>query len=374
MVAIAMRSTPTPNCSSARPQAQTTIAMAKAVTRSGGISVGTMLALDNQNAPTANGPQPAARNLRASCYESPTAAAANPFRGAISRVASLASAQRTRAGTAAPLRAETFACCGQPSGATAPSVRIDRVAISNHTRKVLWSLSGNACARCDTPLVRAPEAVGDVHAIVGRECHIVAQAAAGPRGAAGTREDLDSYENLILLCANCHAVVDMQLERFPPAELRRLKVAHEQRVARRTAPGLPDIRLRGRGGPMELLLVSSGDGLIDILGPSLSCVYDRPDELSPSQRELLGDFFQSCQDWGDIYGDIGPKGHLDAGQDLQNQIDALNEQGLLVYAATRNLTLTGGERETPWLEAAVKVVHARDARQTVKTPTGATAT
>lgn len=339
-----------------------------------GSRIGTRLALDNQNAPTANGPQPAARNLRATCYESPTAAEANPFR-ARSRAPRRSHPRATDAGrdSRAPLRANVR-IVWQPSGATAASVRIDHVAISNHTRKVLWSLSGNACARCDTSLVRAPEAVGDVHAIVGRECHIVAQAAAGPRGAAGPREDLDSYENLILLCANCRAVADMQLERFPPAELRRLKVEHEQRVARRTAPGLPDIRLRGRSGPMALLLVSSGDGLIDILGPSLSCVYDRPDELSPSQRELLGDFFQSCQDWGDIYGDIGPKGHLDAGQDLQNQIDALNEQGLIVYAATRNLTLTGGERETPWLEAAVKVVHARDARETVKTPTGATAT
>lgn len=57
-----------------------------------------------------------------------------------------------------------------------------RVAITNHTRKILWSLSGNACARCGTSLVRAPDAVGDVHAIVGRECHIVAQAPGGPRG------------------------------------------------------------------------------------------------------------------------------------------------------------------------------------------------
>ena len=248
-----------------------------------------------------------------------------------------------------------------------------RVAISNHTRKVLWSLSGNACARCDTALVRAPDAVGDVHAIVGRECHIVAQAADGPRGQAGPREDLDAADNLILLCANCHAVVDMQLERFPPAELRRLKAEHEQRVARRNAPGMPDIRLRGRGRPVALTLVTSGDTLIDIVGPAFSAVYDRPDGLSRPQRRLLGDFFQSCQDWGDIYSDIGPRGHLDAGQDLDDHLGALNEDGLIVYVGARDLTLTGGGRDMPWREAVVKALHEHDARDTAKTQTPAAA-
>jgi hypothetical protein len=105
------------------------------------------------------------------------------------------------------------------------------VAISDPTRKVLWSLAGNACALCDVSLVYAPEAVGDTHAIVGRECHIVARAQRGPRGDAGPREQIDAYDNLILLCANCHAVVDGQTERFPPHELRRLKREHEQHVA-----------------------------------------------------------------------------------------------------------------------------------------------
>jgi hypothetical protein len=190
------------------------------------------------------------------------------------------------------------------------------VAISNHTRKILWSLSGNACARCGTSLVRAPDAVGDVHAIVGRECHIVAQAAGGPRGAAGSRDDLDGPGNLILLCANCHAVVDMQFDQFPPDELRRLKAEHEQAVARRNAPCMPDIRLCGRDAPISLRLVSSGDDLVDILGPSLSCIYDRPDPLSPAQRKLLGDFFESCQDWGDVHKGDGVEGRADQVADL----------------------------------------------------------
>jgi hypothetical protein len=30
---------------------------------------------------------------------------------------------------------------------------MDDVAISSHTRKILWASSGNACAHCDTQLV-----------------------------------------------------------------------------------------------------------------------------------------------------------------------------------------------------------------------------
>ncbi|HEV2997484.1 MAG TPA: hypothetical protein VGX16_00130, partial [Solirubrobacteraceae bacterium] len=100
---------------------------------------------------------------------------------------------------------------------------MDAVAISSHTRKILWSFSGNACAHCDTQLVMTPSAADDRHAIIGRECHIVAQAPSGPRGMDGSRQDLDGYDNLILLCANCHAHVDGQPARFPPEKLCELK-------------------------------------------------------------------------------------------------------------------------------------------------------
>lgn len=237
-----------------------------------------------------------------------------------------------------------------------------RVPITAHTRKVLWSLSGNACARCSVALVQEPKAAGDAHAIVGRECHIIAHASAGPRGNAGPRDAIDHYENLILLCANCHAVIDSQPECFPLQELQRIKAEHEERVARRSAAWPTEIRLRGRNGPLRLELMRSGDALVDILGPSFSFAYERPDRLSASQRELVGSFLQSCQDWGDIYSDIGPKGHLDAGEDLQDCLDSLRQEGLVVYATLRRLALTGGDLESPWPEAVVKIAQEEDVR------------
>lgn len=246
------------------------------------------------------------------------------------------------------------------------------MAISDRTRKVLWALVGNACARCDASLVRAPEAGRDRHAIVGRECHIIARAPAGPRGQAGPRTDLDGHENLLLLCANCHAIVDAQPEHYPPDELRGIKRAHERRVSERRAPESLDIRLRGREKPMRLELVRSGDALLSVVGPAHSFAYKHPDTLSSEQRELLGDFLESCRDWGDIYGDIGPKGHLDAGQHLQDQLEALCAEGLAVYAGSRRLTLTGAGPESPWREAVVAVLHDQDARNSSGSPDRAT--
>jgi hypothetical protein len=213
--------------------------------------------------------------------------------------------------------------------------------------------------------VRAPEAAGDPHAIVGQECHIVAQSPSGPRGETESREDIDGPANLILLCANCHAVVDAQPEQFPPEELRRIKRAHEEQVAKRNAqlPDVSNISLRGRDRPLHLELVRSGDALLSLLGPSFSWSYGTPDDLSEPQRELLGDFLQACQDWSEAYGEIGPKGHLEGGQHLQDQIDTLREQALVVYAATRHLTLTGGVgHDAPWPEVVVKIVHEHEAR------------
>jgi hypothetical protein len=102
--------------------------------------------------------------------------------------------------------------------------------------------------------------------------------------------------------------------------------------------------------------MQTGDALLDVVGPSLSFTYERPDRMSTSQRELVGDFLQACQDWGDIYGELGPKGRLDAGTQLQDGLDALREEGLVVYATLRPLTLAVDGDESPWAEAAVKVV------------------
>ncbi|MGH2880909.1 MAG: hypothetical protein ACRDK4_15035 [Solirubrobacteraceae bacterium] len=233
--------------------------------------------------------------------------------------------------------------------------------ISAHTRKVLWGLASNACARCGVALVRTPIAAGDPHAVIGQECHITAQAPGGPRGQLGSRDDLDGYDNLILLCANCHVAADAQPDNFPPEILRQIKRDHERRVAVRGTPTTPEFTVRGRDKAVRLELIESGDRLLSICAHAFSWAYEKPTSLSSAQRELIGDFLQACRDWGEIHDEIGPKGQLDAGEMLQYQLGGLRDEGLVVYASRRRLTLKVEDSESPWPEAFVKVMHERDA-------------
>ena len=82
------------------------------------------------------------------------------------------------------------------------------MSITDKTRKLLWGQSGNRCAYCRTLLTMDKTAFDD-HSIVGDECHIVSRAKDGIRWEENL-EDLDSYENLILLCKNHHKLVDDQ--------------------------------------------------------------------------------------------------------------------------------------------------------------------
>lgn len=235
-------------------------------------------------------------------------------------------------------------------------------------------MSGNACARCDATLVLLPEVVGDVHALVGQECHIVARSLDGPRGESDPRGGLDEYANLLLLCANCHAIIDGQPQRWTPDALRQLKRSHEQKVEKRatapTARPWPGLKLRGREQPLRLERITNGDSLIRLIDSAFSFMSGAADGLSRSQRELVGTFLQSAQDWGEISGEIGPKGQMDAAQDLDDAIQAQHEESLIVYATKRRLILEGDDgQKTPWPEAVIKVFHERDVLE--KSRTGA---
>lgn len=70
--------------------------------------------------------------------------------------------------------------------------------------------------------------------------HIVAFKPDGPRGQDGERPvDINRVSNLMLLCLDCHHLVDTQPADYPRAKLQDFKQEHEERIARLTALG-PD--------------------------------------------------------------------------------------------------------------------------------------
>ena len=100
------------------------------------------------------------------------------------------------------------------------------------TVKKLYALSGNRCAYpdCPHPLIARDTELSEA-AVVNHICHIYARNDSGPRGKpALTEEQRDSYDNLILLCAHHHAIVDKQPESYTAEILKQWKREHEAKV------------------------------------------------------------------------------------------------------------------------------------------------
>jgi hypothetical protein len=96
------------------------------------------------------------------------------------------------------------------------------------TLKRLFSLSGNMCAnpKCENVIVNHKGSV------IGRVCHIAAAEKGGPRfNPKLSSEEARAFENLILLCANCHVVVDEEEATYTVHRLQGWKSAHEARFA-----------------------------------------------------------------------------------------------------------------------------------------------
>lgn len=95
--------------------------------------------------------------------------------------------------------------------------------------KVLW---GRSAGRCSMPECRVELLVDDSEydpvVIIGDIAHVVASSNEGPRGNKckniGKR---DEYENLILLCKNCHAKIDGQKKKFTVDAIKKIKADHE---------------------------------------------------------------------------------------------------------------------------------------------------
>ena len=69
--------------------------------------------------------------------------------------------------------------------------------------------------------------------------HIVAFRQRGPRGRAArlTKAQINAVGNLMLLCPDCHTLIDRAPESHPATKLRMMKQQHEQRILVQTAAG-----------------------------------------------------------------------------------------------------------------------------------------
>jgi hypothetical protein len=144
---------------------------------------------------------------------------------------------------------------------------------SDRTLKLLW---GRAAGRCAMPECRvelfAEATDHDPVVVIGEIAHVAAAADDGPRSA----PELDGaqrngYDNLMLLCQNCHARIDGQTAFYTVTRLQDIKQSHEAWVraalpeCRRSRTGWTALALRG-DHPVDLATAAealSPDFIID---------------------------------------------------------------------------------------------------------------
>ncbi|KNF09289.1 hypothetical protein CLPU_3c00670 [Gottschalkia purinilytica] len=91
--------------------------------------------------------------------------------------------------------------------------------------KILWSKSGGICAfpGCNQELI-----CNNTQDIIGQICHIIAKKPDGPRGDSNySKEELNSYSNLILLCPTHHSIIDNNVDTYTTDKLIKMKEEHE---------------------------------------------------------------------------------------------------------------------------------------------------
>lgn len=98
------------------------------------------------------------------------------------------------------------------------------MSISHPEIKKLYGLAAGRCSICKMDVFG-----NDVH--IGEMAHIIAKSLKGARGNEALSGGRNSYDNLILLCANHHTEVDQNPNFYTVEKLQSIKAEHEKTVA-----------------------------------------------------------------------------------------------------------------------------------------------
>lgn len=148
-----------------------------------------------------------------------------------------------------------------------------RLALTVYTKQRLWSESAGYCENpaCHTPLF--PDGVAS-H--IAEMAHIIPAATGGPRGADGagvTAAERARPTNIVVLCANCHTLVDKSPGDYPAAILHSWKRHRIDDVSR----ALSAARVATREELREQLepLLEANALIFQLYGPDDSLSEDR---------------------------------------------------------------------------------------------------
>jgi hypothetical protein len=202
-----------------------------------------------------------------------------------------------------------------------------RVSITDRTRKILWGRSGNLCADCRKVLVEDATEFSDA-SVVGDECHMIGEKPGAARGHLGvTRDELDDYDNLVLLCKIHHKLVDDQPETYTLDTLRAMKTAHEswvkETLARKPADKQAHFAL--------LVRIQTGRHLSGLIERAVGFALDHDEAQTEEETKLIGSFLQSIKDWGNIWSDLETSQQVEASFSLAKEIREMEAAGFLIF-------------------------------------------
>ena len=156
---------------------------------------------------------------------------------------------------------------------------------SPKTLKILFAQSGDLCTypECTNNIIEPATEQSDDQ-VLGQVCHIYALSEQGPRGKPGlTKEELNSPENLILLCPTHHAIVDGQHESYPAEKLKEWKQNHESRI-QESLRNLEPANVNSLSNP-NLIVISTGEFTSNTDQKNMRKSYNKPQ--NPEDFEIL---------------------------------------------------------------------------------------
>ncbi len=237
--------------------------------------------------------------------------------------------------------------------------------ISQRDRKMLWARSYGLCALCRSPLIQEADSSSRAGIILGEEAHIVAKRKNGPRGLSGPRENIDSYQNLILLCLPDHKKVDEQPDFYTVEYLLSAKADHEKWAANKLAAPQPLHVLKPpEEDEIPMQLVPNGETVWKLVANAhLFNIRSLPDDDKPDESDAADAFLTAAKEWGeiaDVVEDQGLTSVSNAQRSLSELLAELHTQGLFVFGKRVTRTLTGGIGEPSPFHVAFLIVVRED--------------
>jgi len=210
---------------------------------------------------------------------------------------------------------------------------------------------------CRAVLVRE-SAAGNGLTVIGDECHIVSPVRGGPRAGVAV-DDLDGYENLILLCPNDHRRIDSLVNEYSRERPLAMKRAHENWVSTTlaTSDGLSPLTIL-RAQPAARRYLATAQELLSIVVSAEESSLDHETIETEEDLDLVAGFLQLVHDHAEMWDDYEPAFRIRVTFELDRELNTLKEQGWLVFGARAHGKLRGGRSggDSDWDTAYLRLV------------------